>query len=362
MKRFYFFVTIFLIVSSIVFAQTVVPDATYKQIDDIIARNSAPELKTALAKNSNATWYPSLEAYILKQARQMVIDNKLDNAKMLTLALIDENLDNKDAVSLYESVRDAINKRDALAKKTAEDQSLAAYKQKAAENKTQTDIPKTYKTAKNTNSGKTVYLDQDFNSHYSTYNWDFLVGLVNVNDVLASGTNNLKYGLSVGGSLFYLGQDYTIGADIDGSVMLLTLTGGQTINWTGGAVGSLTANNLNKYLVLRLGYLVLGDNYGSAKVSSELFMTPVAGLGFRDVKIGKTGRIQGALDYYPGHLMTSGMPLALGAQMLGSFVLADMQDFDIHFQTGIKDSVRIYSGGLKNDVKLILAIGVGNYE
>jgi len=315
-----------------------------------------------LAKNSNATWYPNLEAYILKQARQMVIDNKLDNAKMLTLAIIDQNLDNKEAVSLYESVREAISKRDAVAKKTAEDQSLSAYKQKAAENKSQPQIPKTYKTATNTSSGKTVYLDQDFNNHYSTYTWDFLLGLANVNDVLAFGANNLKYGLSASGSFFYLAEDYTIGADIDGSVMLLTLTGGQTINWTGGAVGSVSVNKLNKYLVLRLGYLALGDSYGSAKVDSELFMTPVTGLGFRDVTLGKTGRIQGAIDYYPGHLMKSGMPLALGTQLLCSFVLADMQDFDVQFQTGIKDSLRVYSGGLKNDAKIIFAIGVGNYE
>ena len=365
MKRSYFFVAVFLIVSSVspvLYAQAVVPDATYRQIDDIITRNAAPELKTALAKNGNAAWYPGLEAYILKQARQMVIENKLDSAKMLTLAIIDQNLDNKDAVALYESVRDAISKRDAIAKKTAEDQSLAAYKQKAAENKTQTQIPKTYKTATNTSSGKTVYLDQDFNNHYSTYTWDFLVGLANINDVLASGTNSLKYGLSVSGSLFYLGEDYTIGADIDGSAMLLTFTGGQTVNWTGGAVVSVSVNNLSKYLVLRLGFLALGDGYGSSKVASELFMTPVTGLGFRDVKLGKTGRIQGALDYYPGHLMLSGMPLALGAQLLGSFVLADMSDFDVQLQTGIKDSVRIYSGGVKNDAKIIFAIGVGNYE
>jgi len=54
--------------------------------------------------------------------------------------------------------------------------------------------------------------------------------------------------------------------------------------------------------------------------------------------------------------------LAIGTQLLGSFVLADMQDFDIQLQTGIKDSLRIYSGGLKNDAKIIFAIGVGNYE
>jgi len=362
MKRSYFFTAIFLIVSSVLCAQTVVPDVTSRQIDDIIARNAAPELKAALAKNAKATWYPNLESYILKQARQMVADNKLDNAKMLTQAVIDQNQDNKEAASLYGTIRDAITNRDSGAKKTAEDQSLAGNKQKPSVSKTQTEIPKSYKTATNPISGKTVYLDQDFNNHYSRYNWDFLLGLANINDVYSPVINSLKYGLSVSGSFFYLGEDVTIGADIAGSAMLLTLTGGQTINWTGGAVGSVSANELNKYLVLRLGYLALGDDYGTAKLNSELFMTPVTGLGFRDIKFGKFGRINGSLDYYPGHLMRSGMPFAFGAQLLSSFVLADMHDFDIELQTGIKDSLRIYSSGPRNDAKLVFAIGVGNNE
>jgi len=168
--------------------------------------------------------------------------------------------------------------------------------------------------------------------------------------------------VSVSGSFFYLGDDITMGADIAGSAMLLTITGGQTINWTGGAVGSVSANKLNKYLVLRLGYLALGDDYGTEKLDSELFMTPVTGFGFRDVKFGKAGKIKGSLDYYPGHLMRTGMPLAVGTQFLVSFVLANMHDFDIELQTGIKDTLRIYSDGPKNDAKLIFAIGVGNNE
>jgi hypothetical protein len=362
MKKSYFFVAVFLIVSSVFYAQIVVPDATSRQIDDIIARNAAPELKTALAKNAKAAWYPNLEAYILKQARQMVADNKLDSAKMLAQAVVDQNRNNKDAVSLYGTIKDAITKRDAAAKQAADEQVLAVLMGKSNISKTQTEIPKSYKTATNPVSGKTVYLDQDFNNHYSKFNWDFLLGLANINDVYSSGTNSLKYGLSIGGSFFYLGENTTVGGEVDGSAMMMTLTGGQTINWTGSAIGSLSANKLNKYVVLRLGYLALGDDYGTAKLESELFMTPVTGLGLRDIKFGKTGRIKTALDYYPGHLMVKDMPLALGAQIFSTFVLADMHDFDIQLQTGIKDSFRIYDDGFKNDAKIVFAVGVGNYE
>jgi len=78
--------------------------------------------------------------------------------------------------------------------------------------------------------------------------------------------------------------------------------------------------------------------------------------------MGESGRFKMAVDYYPGHFMEKDMLVALGANMGFSFVLAKMQDFDIQLQTGINDVVLLFPSGIQNDVKLILAIGVGNYE
>lgn len=362
MKRAFSLLALILVLPFVAFSQSAVPDSVYRQADDLVSRQAVPELNAFLSKSTSSSWYPRLETYLLKKSRQMVIENKLDEAKVVSLAVIDANLDNKEAVDLYQSIQVAITKRDADAKKVAEEQSLTTYKQKAAESKIKQELPKTYKTATNTATGKKVYLDQDFNSHYRKLNWDFMLGLANLNAVYSPEDLSLKYGVSASGSLFYIGETFTVGADIIGDAMILTFTGPQAINWTAGAVASLGVNSVSKYMVLRTGFSGLGFGYGSDDIESSLFLTPVVGLGLRDVAIRDSGRFAFALDWYPGHLMEDDMTVALGANMLLTFILADMQDFDIHFQAGVRDTVLLYSDGLKNDAKLLLAIGVGNYE
>lgn len=362
MKRLVLFLSIILFSSTIIFAQAVVPDAVFRQVDDIMSRNAIPELNVVLSKNSEAPWYPRLEAYLLKRARQQVIDNKLDDAKSVSLAVIDANLDNKEAVDLYQSVQSAIKKRDAEAKKVAEEESVAAYKQKVAENKIRQELPKTYKTATNTSSGKKVYLDQDFNNHYRTWNWDFMVGLANVDFTTTRDTKDLKYGLAVSGSAYYIGDTYCAGLEVLGDAEPLSIAGTKSTNWSGGGIVSLGLTGVSKYAVLRTGYMGFGYDYGSVDVDSALFMTPVVGFGLRDLLVGDSSRLAWALDYYPGHLMNSDMKAAFGTQLLMTFVLSRMQDFGIHFQAGIRDTVLLYNDGLKNDAKLVLAIGIGDYE
>ncbi len=353
---------ILLVAASVIWAQAVVPEDVYRQIDSAILEKSTPNIDAVLSRGAASPWYPRLEAYVLKKARQLVIQNDLEQAKALSLALIDRNLDNNEAVELYQSLQSTMAKRDAELKKTAEKEQLDSFKQKAAETKIKQDLGKTYKTATNTTTGKKVYLDQDFNDHYRSNTWDFMIGLANAGIVTENSAQSLKYGLSIAGSLFYHAEAFSIGADIEGGAMLLSFTGEQSLNWFGAAVVSAANNSLGKNLVLRLGYAVFAYNSGSLTGNEERFYTPVAGLGLRDIRVGETGRFRIAADYYPGYLLVDGIRFAMGGNMGFAFVLAEMQDFDIHFHADLKDILIVYSDGMKNDAKLILAIGVGNYD
>jgi hypothetical protein len=362
MKRIVLFLSLLFISSTLLVAQSTVPDSVFRQVDDIVSRGAISELNAVLSKNSAAPWYPRLEAYLLKRARTQIINNKLEDAKAVSLAVIDANLDNKEAVDLYQSVQAAIKKRDSEAKKIAEQESVAAYKQKVAESKIRQELPKTYKTATNTSSGKTVYLDQDSNAHYRTWNWDFLVGLANMDFTATSDIKDFKYGLSVSGSAFYVGETWRVGLDVLGDAEPLAIAGTKSTNWSGGGIVSLGRTDISKYAVFRAGFMGFGYDYGSVDADPELFMTPVAGFGFRDMLLGDSTRFAWALDYYPGHWANSGMSAAFGTQLLATFVLAKMQDFGIHFQAGIRDTVLLYTDGVKNDAKLFLALGIGDYE
>lgn len=353
MKKFLLLASLLVLCTSVLWAQ-VVPEEIYRQADSALQENATPKLNDLLSKNSSAPWYPRLESYILKKARQMIIDNEFERAKAVSLAVIDNNLDNEEAVDLYQSVKTTIAKRDAEQKKEAEKQSVSNFKQAATEAKIKQDIAKTYKAATNTATGKKVYLDQDFNNTYRSYTWDFMLGLANISYVTAPEGANMKYGLSASGSFFYHGEDFRIGADIIGDVMMVTFFGDDEMTWSGEGLLSITANKMSKYLELRAGYIALGY--------TEPFFTPLVGLGFRDVKLGESGRFHIALDYYPGSLMEKDMLAAAGGNFGISSVLAKMQNFDIQFYFGVKDTIVIYSKGLKNEAKLRLAIGVGNYE
>jgi hypothetical protein len=362
MKKHVIAVSILVLISSALCAQATVPDAVFRQADSIVTRNAIPELNSLLEGNKTNFWYPKLEAFLLKRARQLVIEDDLDKAKAVCLSLVDSNLDNKEAVELYRTIQDAMKKHDAEKKKADDAAALAAFKQKTAEDKIKQDLSKNYKSVTNTTSGKTVYLDQDFNNQYRSYSWDILLGLANVNSFLNAGENSMKYGLSGSGSVFFRGEGLAGGAEISGDGMLMTFTGAQALNWSAGLVGSVSKTNLNKYVTVRGGLKAFGFNFGSTSADSTIFVTPVVGLGLHDIKVGSTGRLQWVVDYYLGHLMVDNMTVALGTQLLTSFVLADMQDFDILFSTGIKDSVFVYSSSVRNDAKLVLSLGVGNYE
>jgi hypothetical protein len=102
--------------------------------------------------------------------------------------------------------------------------------------------------------------------------------------------------------------------------------------------------------------------YGNELVEPYDFVTPVAGIGIRDASLGKAAHLKMSLDYYPGHLSTDDITLAFGGNLLVSFTVAEMQDFSVHFQTGIRDTVLLRDTGLMNDAKFLLAIGVGDYD
>ena len=362
MKNIRLLALVALMLLPVAFAQSKMPDDMSRRVDALLAPENTQDLRKLLTDNQRAAWYGELESYVLKKARQMVVQNDLDHAKQICLTVIDINLDNQEAVNLYQSVNAAIVKRDSAAKKAAEAENLEVFKQQASEAKIKQDLSKTYKTVTNTSSGKKVYLDQDFNNHYSSTTWDVMLGLVNVKALVREEAFSVNYGLSLNGSLFYHGEDFTIGADIRGDATVLAFTGPQTVTWSGSGVMSAASNALNKYLVLRLGAFSAGYGFGVVSKEPEVFISPVLGAGFRDVRFGETGLLETGVDWYAGHLYTEGMIAAAGVHLGLTVILAEMQDFDIHVRMAVQDAFMLYSSGMTNDTKVTLAIGVGNYD
>lgn len=107
---------------------------------------------------------------------------------------------------------------------------------------------------------------------------------------------------------------------------------------------------------------MFGFDSGSTKVEESTFNTPIAGLSFRDIRFGSSGFLKIGADWYAGHLFESDITAAAGAHMGLTFILAEMHNFDVLLRAEVKDSLFLVDGGIRNDAKITLSIGVGNYE
>ncbi|ULQ58825.1 hypothetical protein K7I13_09795 [Brucepastera parasyntrophica] len=346
-------------------AQTAVPDAVYRQVDDAFLASSPEVLTDVLSRYTKNAWYYRVESYVLKKARQLVLQNELDQARNVTLSVIDNNLDNQEAVELYQSIASAISRRDEIAKREAERAAIESFRQQAEETKIRQEASKTYKTVTNTTSGQRIYLDQNFNQQYRTVTWDFMIGLANINYLYDTNGHHFKYGLSANGSVYYHNDFLTFGGEIYGDAMVLTFLGSDdSFNWSASGVLTIAFNKVSKNIFLRAGYAVFGlDTTVNDTVEGRMFMSPVIGLGLHKVKLGESGQFKLAADYYPQHLLNDDINFAMGLEASITFVLTQLQNFNIHFQFGLRDTIIIHnSDGFRNDARLSVAFGVGNYE
>ncbi len=347
---------------SAVYSQPVVPDSVYRDIDGIIARDGAPGLEEVLSSHKSSSWYFRLEDFTLKRARQLIIENNLDQAAVVTLALVNVNLDNVEAYELYQSIERAKERREEKVKRQEEEEALALYRQQVQEAKIREDVDKTYKALVNPTTGKTVYLDQQVNSQYRDLNWDIMLGLAVLSHVRDPEKSTVKYGLSGSGSVIFRGEGFSAGGDIIGEGLILTLTGDDAINWKAGGVFLLANNTLSRNAYIRIGYCLFGIDSGSTEYPEKTFGTPVAGFEFRDIAVGSSGFFQLGADWYAGHLYDEDIIASLGFHLALTAVLADMPTFDVFIKAGFRDSLFMMNEGIRNDANLTLSIGVGNYE
>ncbi|HPA11484.1 MAG TPA: hypothetical protein PLV73_11780 [Treponemataceae bacterium] len=362
MRRKILLMLVVLLIPFGLFCQAVVPDSVYRETDNAIAQGGVPGLGGVLSKYSAYPWYSRLEDFVLKKARQLVIQDDLDQAAAVSLSVIDANLDNQDAVQLYQSIQRAREDREAERRKEEEKKALAVHKQQAQETKAREEVDKTYKAVVNPSSGKKVYLDQDYNTQYRKTNWDLFLGLAALSHTSDPDKAAIKYGLGGNGSFIFRGEGFSAGADISGEGMILTLSGDPGINWNVGGVMLVANNALSRFTFLRLGYYLFAFDGGSEDYEETSFNTPVVGFEFRDVRIGDSGFFQLGADWYAGHLFDPDIVAAMGFQTGMTFILAEMHSFDVMFRACVRDSLFLVDGGMRNDVKLTLSIGVGNYE
>ena len=356
----------------------------YKKIDMAIAGKNSEAISNILAENKSSPNYPLIENYTLKKTRQLIITDNLEMARQTSLAVIDNNIENFDAVELYSYIDKAILNQEA-ANQAAENRKRLEQERIAARNakSKQALASRGNYQVVNTASGQEVYVNEQ-QAAFSSKIWTVKLGLADVVYQSVSDPDkysSLKYGLSVGATIFRPSERFIIGADVFASANIVTLMtdGGneeaaaqkkldnkdfdkpQEFFFSGRLVPEFAFADISKNLFLRAGVSAhaLASNDRDITNSTKTFISPVVGLAFDNVTFGES-QFRLFVDYDLGHFFYEDIKLAteFGASILLPVAVNDKTKFGV--EIGFQDLLLMKDEGMENRAKFTFAIGVGN--
>lgn len=351
----------------------------FKKIDMAIASKAPESISKILSENRSSSSYSIIENYTLKKTRQLIITDNLEFARQTSLAVIDNNIENFDAVELYSYIDKAILNQQA-ANQAAENRRRLEEERIAARNaksKQKIESRGNYQVV-NTASGHEVYVNEQ-KASFSSWIWNVKIGLADFVYQKSSEPDysSLKYGLAFGANIFYPMERFVFAADIfaDAHIVTFSTSGGleaknpkqstetpQEFFISGRFVPELAFADFSKNLFLRAGISanMLASNDRERTGSQDTFFSPVLGLALDNVSLGEA-QLRIFCDYDFGALAYEELSSAMefGGSILLPMAVNDKTKFGIEF--GAQDLLLMKTeGGMENRTKFILAIGVGN--
>lgn len=355
----------------------------FKKIDMAIAGKNSEAISNILAENRSSENYPLIENYTLKKTRQLIITDNLEMARQTSLAVIDNNIENFDAVELYSYIDKAILNQEA-ANQAAENRKRLEQERIAARNakSKQALASRGNYQVVNTASGQEVYVNEQ-QSSFSSNIWTVKLGLADLvyQKITDPDYSSLKYGLAVGANIFHPTERFVIGADLfaDANIVTLIAEGGdsaatkkkqdenkdfekpQEFFFSARLVPELAFADLSKHLFIRAGISAhaLASNDRDITNSTKAFVSPVVGLALDNITFGES-QFRLFADYDAGHFFYDDIKFAteFGASLLLPVAVNDKTKFGV--ELGLQDLLLMKEEGIENRTKITFALGVGN--
>ncbi|MCR4822705.1 MAG: hypothetical protein K5873_07525 [Treponema sp.] len=342
-----------------------------------IASKNSENISKILSEAKTSPNYPLIENYTLKKTRQLIITDNLEFARQTSLAVIDNNIENFDAVELYSYIDKAILNQQA-ANQAAENRRRLEAERIAARNaksKQQIASRGNYQVV-NTASGEEVYVNEQ-KASFSSWIWTVKLGLADFvyQKITEPDYSSLKYGLALGANIFRPSERIVLGADIfaDAHIVPINTSGGretaqekdeppQEFFTSIRLIPEIAFADISKYLFLRAGLSahMLASNDRDRTGSTNNFISPVLGLAVDNLKLGEA-QFRLFYDYGLGHLFYDDITTAM--EFGGSIMLpmAVNDKTKVGIEIGAQDLLLMKDGGgLENKAKITFAIGVGN--
>jgi len=335
----------------------------YRAIDSAFKNRSADELNSVLEANCRNSSYYLIEGYTEKKIRRLIVNSDYEFAMNSIIALIDNNLDNEQAVEMYTAVADAYQVQlDYEAEKERKRQAELARIQAEME-KQRSSAEKEFVSVK-TASGSDVYVSER-EAKRSSYNWKIAFGMADLAWLAESDSelNAFKDGVSAMFSYEYVLPRISFGADVFADFKFLSI--GESENSILSDiefVPKIAFRKFSKNFFVRAGAVGMITAKSKSDVNSPLlatFISPVAGISCERVKIGGAAFSAG-LDYYAGHLYTEELKFAAGAAVNLQIPFAELEQIKLNLNVGLRDKFFVKQGGIENRASLIFAVGVEN--
>lgn len=361
---------IFLLISNSLFAVDEYISRIYKELDKIFTEKSENALSSVLSENNNDKNYYLIENYTEKKIRRLIINNDYDFAMAAIVIVIENNLENEQAVEMYSVIAEAyeVQKNYELEQEMLRQKELARIERE--KEKQRVSVDKKYVSAAKTDTGESVYISGK-ETKLSSYSWKANLGIIDLAWILDpnSSVNNFQYGISLFGSYEYtFPNDVIFGGDIfaNGHFLAFSSDEESIIPVFGEIEGvfKFAAAKFSKNIFARVGfgsvYTGKNDNAIKTKDIANTLLTPILGIVIQKIPLASVNVDFGA-DWYAGHLFSQAkMPFAMGVNINFEFPFAVLDEICVNLNLGIRDKIFIKNTGFENRACVIFAVGVKN--
>lgn len=338
----------------------------YKELDQVFIVKSDDELNEILSSNNQDKYYYLIENYTEKKIRRLIVNNDYDFAMTAIVIVIENNLDNEQAVEMYTVISDAyeIQQQHEIEKEEKRKLELARIEMEKEKHRGQADKEFISKAKA---EGGAVYVSGK-EQKLTSYNWKGAFGLA---DVLylhepTGGIDTFHYGISLDGTYKYTMENkMVIGADLFAGFQFLGIASESKLVPVVGDIdfaAKIALPNLNN-LFIRVGCGAIISAKSEIAVDTvnvvDSFFTPIVGVRMEKLPVGPVFVDFGA-EWLGGHLFIQDMKFAMGVDANVEIPFVELEEVKLSFNIGLRDKILMKESGLENRASLILAIGAEN--
>ena len=361
---------VFILTANSLFAVEEYVSQIYKQLDQIFIEKSEDKLSAVLEDNSSDKYYYLIENYTEKKIRRLIVNNDYDFAMTAIIVVIDNNLENEQAVEMYTVIAEAYEVQQKHEAELEYQRQLELARIEKAKEAQRGNVEKEYVAATNASTGKTVYVTGK-ETKLVRYNLKGSMGLADVTWLMdqKSEMSTFHYGPAL-----ELNYGYTtdaksvIGFDAFGSIQFLSMGNlkdeKQLIPLLADADLSL------KYAPAAFPLFNIRAGFGLAFTGktdypnlfspiADTIYSPTIGVKLENIPVGDSKFTVGA-DWLAGHLFYKNIKFAMGAAMNFAMPFAELEKIKLSLNIGLRDKVLVKDTGIENRASVILAIGAEN--